>query len=200
MVSFLHEQEHPDLTKIEKKKICSLMDCKKLSVDACMHAVQNDRLPLRVVVQVLFFEQVRQSCLASSGQSLLPQAIDPRENGAASYGSSRAVATMTNARDEWDGVPTAGDISSLKAMKLVGRGGTGSEKSSSSGDAGKACEDKVGGKAKSVLTPSRMLSKLWSGKVHGGENSGSDTSEGPGSINPDEAKSTASKNTRYSVT
>ena len=28
------------------------MDCKKLSMDACMHAAQNDRLPLRVVVQV----------------------------------------------------------------------------------------------------------------------------------------------------
>ena len=28
------------------------MDCKKLSMDACMHAAQNERLPLRVVVQV----------------------------------------------------------------------------------------------------------------------------------------------------
>jgi hypothetical protein len=45
-------QEHPLLTKTERKKICRLMDCKKLSMDACMHAAQNDRLPLRVVVQV----------------------------------------------------------------------------------------------------------------------------------------------------
>ena len=45
-------QEHPQLTKTERKKICKLMDCKKLSMDACMHAAQNDRLPLRVVVQV----------------------------------------------------------------------------------------------------------------------------------------------------
>lgn len=45
-------QEHPGLTKSERKKICRLMDCKKLSMDACMHAAQNDRLPLRVVVQV----------------------------------------------------------------------------------------------------------------------------------------------------
>jgi hypothetical protein len=28
------------------------MDCKKLSMEACVHACQNDRLPLRVVVQV----------------------------------------------------------------------------------------------------------------------------------------------------
>ncbi|KAL8150826.1 hypothetical protein V2J09_020634 [Rumex salicifolius] len=31
----------------------------KLSIDACMHAAQNERLPLRVVVQVLFSEQVK---------------------------------------------------------------------------------------------------------------------------------------------
>jgi hypothetical protein len=35
------------------------MDCQKLSIDACMHAAQNERLPLRVVVQVLFSEQVK---------------------------------------------------------------------------------------------------------------------------------------------
>ncbi|XP_020581773.1 BTB/POZ domain-containing protein NPY3-like [Phalaenopsis equestris] len=196
-------KEHPDLTKIEKKKICNLMDCRKLSPEACMHAVQNDRLPLRVVVQVLFFEQVRHSTLASGIQPLVPQAIEFRENGAASNGTSRSAATMANTGDEWDGVPTAGDINSLNAMKLVGRRATGSEKSSSSGDASKNCDDKVdkaAGKVKSVLMPNRMLSKLWSGKVHGGENSSSDTSDGHGSINPEEVKSTASRNIRYSVT
>lgn len=35
------------------------MDVKKLTADASMHAAQNERLPLRVVVQVLYFEQVR---------------------------------------------------------------------------------------------------------------------------------------------
>lgn len=44
---------------MEKRKISSLMDVKKLSKGACIHAAQNDRLPLRVVVQVLFFEQLR---------------------------------------------------------------------------------------------------------------------------------------------
>uniref|UniRef100_A0ACD6A5T8 Uncharacterized protein n=1 Tax=Avena sativa TaxID=4498 RepID=A0ACD6A5T8_AVESA len=50
---------HPDLSKVEKRKICSLMDVRKLSKEASIHAAQNDRLPLRVVVQVLFFEQMR---------------------------------------------------------------------------------------------------------------------------------------------
>ncbi|KAK1408672.1 hypothetical protein QVD17_40647 [Tagetes erecta] len=52
-------KEHPTLTKVEKKKICELIDVKKLSANAAIHAAQNDRLPLRMVVQILFHEQVR---------------------------------------------------------------------------------------------------------------------------------------------
>ncbi|XP_076950941.1 phototropic-responsive NPH3 family protein NPY4-like [Bidens hawaiensis] len=55
----MYLKEHPGIGKSEKKRICRLMDCRKLSPDACKHAVQNERLPLRVVVQVLFFEQLR---------------------------------------------------------------------------------------------------------------------------------------------
>uniref|UniRef100_M8BI71 BTB/POZ domain-containing protein n=1 Tax=Aegilops tauschii TaxID=37682 RepID=M8BI71_AEGTA len=43
---------HPNLSKVEKRRISSLMDVKKLSKEASIHAAQNDRLPLRVVVQV----------------------------------------------------------------------------------------------------------------------------------------------------
>ena len=35
------------------------MNCQKLSLEASAHATQNERLPLRVIVQVLFFEQLR---------------------------------------------------------------------------------------------------------------------------------------------
>lgn len=52
-------QAHPTLSEHERKRICRVMDCQKLSIDACMHAAQNERLPLRVVVQVLFSEQVK---------------------------------------------------------------------------------------------------------------------------------------------
>ncbi|CAI9094611.1 OLC1v1030376C1 [Oldenlandia corymbosa var. corymbosa] len=50
---------HPTLTKAERKNLCGLMDVQKLTPDASMHAAQNDRLPLRVVVQVLYFEQLK---------------------------------------------------------------------------------------------------------------------------------------------
>ncbi|KAK4281486.1 hypothetical protein QN277_012971 [Acacia crassicarpa] len=50
---------HPWLTDSEREQICRLMNCQKLSLEASTHAAQNERLPLRVVVQVLFFEQLR---------------------------------------------------------------------------------------------------------------------------------------------
>lgn len=52
-------QAHPMLSDTERKKICSLMDCQKLSREACAHAAQNDRLPVQTVVQVLYYEQQR---------------------------------------------------------------------------------------------------------------------------------------------
>ncbi|XP_020092645.1 BTB/POZ domain-containing protein NPY4-like isoform X1 [Ananas comosus] len=212
----MYLKEHPSLSKSEKKRICSLMDCKKLSSDASMHAIQNDRLPLRVVVQVLFFQQVRASA-ASSGTGgdsgvgpVLPVSVRsllPRENGN-SYGSSRSAAT-TNTEDDWEGIPTSSDMNSFRSIRLAGKGG-GSERSSSGGsDVNKSNgnnnnSDDIksnNGKAKGgTLMPKKILSKLWSGKGHGGENSNSsDSSESPGSVNPDDTKSTPSRNTRHSV-
>lgn len=52
-------QAHPWLTDCEREQICRLMNIQKLSLDASTHAAQNERLPLRVIVQVLFFEQLR---------------------------------------------------------------------------------------------------------------------------------------------
>ncbi|KAL3642583.1 hypothetical protein CASFOL_013398 [Castilleja foliolosa] len=50
---------HPWLTDSEREQICRLMNFQKLSLEASTHAAQNERLPLRVIVQVLFFEQLR---------------------------------------------------------------------------------------------------------------------------------------------
>lgn len=44
---------------MDRKKVCSLMDCQKLSREACAHAAQNVRLPVQTVVQVLYYEQER---------------------------------------------------------------------------------------------------------------------------------------------
>ncbi|KAH9604618.1 hypothetical protein KSS87_022830 [Heliosperma pusillum] len=63
----IYLKEHPDLSKAEKKQICGLLDVKKFTMDASMHAAQNELLPLRIVVQVLYFEQMR---AASSTQQI----------------------------------------------------------------------------------------------------------------------------------
>ncbi|XP_021651695.2 BTB/POZ domain-containing protein DOT3 isoform X2 [Hevea brasiliensis] len=50
---------HPSLSECNRKKLCKVMNCEKLSLEASMHAAQNDRLPLRTVIQVLFSKQVK---------------------------------------------------------------------------------------------------------------------------------------------
>ncbi|GKB03773.1 BTB/POZ domain-containing protein NPY3-like protein [Tanacetum coccineum] len=89
-------KEHPEISKSDRKRICRLMDCRKLSADACMHAIQNERLPLRIVVQILFFEQIR----ATSS------------TGSRSHGSSRSI--TTNTEEEWDSVPTSEELKTFK--------------------------------------------------------------------------------------
>ncbi|XP_024980598.1 root phototropism protein 3-like [Cynara cardunculus var. scolymus] len=52
---------HPMLQEHDRRRLCKVMDIQKLSLDACRHAAQNERLPLRVVVQVIFSEQIKLS-------------------------------------------------------------------------------------------------------------------------------------------
>ena len=191
-------QEHPGLSKSEKKRLCALMDCKRLSADASAHAVQNERLPLRVVVQVLFFEQLRQSSAASASvPSAARSLLLPREDGV-SCGSSRSATTTATEDEHWAGVagaPTStsgGDASSLWSVSLA---------ASKRGDSAGGSKKKAKGGAVVPAPAKRVLGKLWSGKASSGENSGSDdTSESPaGSLNQEETKSTPSRITRHSV-
>ncbi|KAJ6304756.1 hypothetical protein OIU78_020342 [Salix suchowensis] len=147
----MYLKEHPGMSKSERKRICRLMDCRRLSADACVHAVQNERLPLRVVVQVLFSEQARQ---AASG-------VDTPELP----GSSRST---TNTEEDWDAVPTAEDIKALKgelATLRVGRSGS-----------DRNLNEKVAASKMKGVVMSKIFSKLWSSKERNGEISSSDTS------------------------
>lgn len=189
-------QEHPGISKSDRKKICRLMDCRKLSADACMHAVQNERLPLRVVVQVLFFEQVRATSSAGNSTPELPRsALMP----IGSHGSSRS--TTTNTEEDWDAVPTAEDIKALKGeiadLKLPGSG-NGELGTNVNGNDGHKChEEKVASnKIKGLVMSKRIFSKLWSNKEKSLDISSSDTSESPASTNAEEIKSTPNRNSR----
>ncbi|GAB2224753.1 hypothetical protein Drorol1_Dr00005523 [Drosera rotundifolia] len=62
----IYLKEHPDMTKEEKKQLCRALDCQKLSAETRAHVVKNEQLPLRTVVQVLFYEQEKCSGHAAS--------------------------------------------------------------------------------------------------------------------------------------
>lgn len=55
----MYLKAHPALSDVERKKVCSVMNCQKLTREACAHAAQNERLPVQIVVQVLYYEQQR---------------------------------------------------------------------------------------------------------------------------------------------
>ncbi|XP_073271686.1 BTB/POZ domain-containing protein SR1IP1-like [Primulina huaijiensis] len=55
----IYLKAHPSLSDMERKKLCSVMNCQKLSLEACAHAAQNDRLPVQTIIQVLYYEQQR---------------------------------------------------------------------------------------------------------------------------------------------
>ncbi|KAL7601920.1 hypothetical protein Lser_V15G24558 [Lactuca serriola] len=191
----MYLKAHPGISKSERKRICRLMDCKKLSVEACMHAVQNERLPLRVVVQVLFFEQVRAAASSGSSTPDLPKAI--KDLNSTSHGSSRS--TNTNTEEDWDAVATTEELKALRgelaSLRLERNGG---------GHAKSPLADRSSvHKLKGLVATKRILTKIWSSKGGGtGENSGSDSSGSLGSGNHDEhvkMVSTPSRKGRHSV-
>ncbi|GAB2224337.1 hypothetical protein Drorol1_Dr00005092 [Drosera rotundifolia] len=51
--------KHQDLTELEKEQVCSVLEFNKMTHEACDHAAQNQQLPLRAVVQVLFLNQLK---------------------------------------------------------------------------------------------------------------------------------------------
>ncbi|GAA0160907.1 hypothetical protein LIER_17350 [Lithospermum erythrorhizon] len=50
---------HPNIKESDRYRLCKTIDCQKLSQEACSHAAQNERLPVQMAVQVLYFEQIR---------------------------------------------------------------------------------------------------------------------------------------------
>ncbi|TVU45137.1 hypothetical protein EJB05_04612 [Eragrostis curvula] len=74
----IYLKAHPRLTAEERDRVVGVVDCRKLTVEACTHAAQNERLPLRAVLQVLFFEQL-QLRRAIAGTLLAAPAGQPQQ-------------------------------------------------------------------------------------------------------------------------
>ncbi|KAJ3672990.1 hypothetical protein LUZ60_006364 [Juncus effusus] len=50
--------ENPNLSNEEKASLCNHLTCQKLSHQTCIQAVQNDQMPIRLIVQALFIQQL----------------------------------------------------------------------------------------------------------------------------------------------
>ncbi|KAI3970418.1 hypothetical protein MKX01_024065 [Papaver californicum] len=119
-------KSHRDLNKCERKQLCRILDCKKLSAETCMHASQNELLPLRMVVQLLFIEQARAS-MAGGIVTDLPNNIKvligtQEEDSLKPLPPVRNITIIKPTEEEWRSMsgPTTPDskISTLR-MKLT---------------------------------------------------------------------------------
>ncbi|KAG0465092.1 hypothetical protein HPP92_019256 [Vanilla planifolia] len=68
----IYLKAHPGLDEIEREKACSVMDPLRLSYEARLHASQNKRLPLQVVLHALYYDQLK---LRSGGAEEAPLAV-----------------------------------------------------------------------------------------------------------------------------
>lgn len=53
---------HPQISDTDKTNICSILNCQKLSQDIRFHAIQNEWMPLRMIVQAMYMHQLQGMC------------------------------------------------------------------------------------------------------------------------------------------
>lgn len=127
---------HPEISKEEKKRLCRSLDCQKLSAEVRAHAVKNERMPLRTVVQALFFDQ-ESSAKGASSQSECQDFVSRGKQTPTDEHSMMhklhlgpdETASIGKAKNVLEGGSKRGDEkirSSTDPMKIV-RKGTGSE-------------------------------------------------------------------------
>lgn len=68
---------HPGVSKQERKGLCRLIDSRKLTAEASLHAAQNERFPVRAVIQVLLSEHSKLNRHVDWSGSLVSGARSP---------------------------------------------------------------------------------------------------------------------------
>ncbi|KAG7614445.1 BTB/POZ domain [Arabidopsis suecica] len=107
---------HPWVSEAEREKICGVMDCQKLTLEACTHAAQNERLPLRAVVQVLFFEQLQ---LRHAIAGTLLAAQSPSTSQSTEPRPSAAIRNLTITEEDGDEAEGERQVDAGKWKKTV---------------------------------------------------------------------------------
>jgi hypothetical protein len=171
------------MDKSSRKKLCRVLNCRKLSETASMHAAQNEVLPLRVVVQVLFFENARAAAPSMSGtggnrvaggvKALLAktrrEAADGGEEFVKDEQRLRGLAAGAPGDDDWsvEGLKRAASRISTLRMKLE------EDEDEDDADDGRFVHRARPGLVRSASSrvralcaipagkPKRMLSRLW---------------------------------------
>lgn len=164
--------------KNARKRLCRVLNCRKLSEKACAHAAQNELLPLRVVVQVLFFDHARAAALSGGSTGDLPGNIrallsnksagsEEDETDRVDEQRLRALAAGASPGDDWsvEGLRRAASKIATLRMKLA-------EEEEDDHDADEFVRKQAGLARSTSLRfrafcaipagkPKRMLSKLW---------------------------------------
>ncbi|XVF77826.1 hypothetical protein PTKIN_Ptkin14bG0078300 [Pterospermum kingtungense] len=66
----MYLQSHPSLTEEEKANVCRAMQYHRLSEDARQHAMKNDRLPMKILTELMLLEQVNMARSMSAIKSI----------------------------------------------------------------------------------------------------------------------------------
>ncbi|GAV88342.1 NPH3 domain-containing protein, partial [Cephalotus follicularis] len=87
----IYLDKHRFLTESERLEVCRVLEIQKMSPEACEHAAKNERLPMRVVLQVLFVAQLRlRDAITKEGQAsddnLRNEEVEQEEEEAAQLG------------------------------------------------------------------------------------------------------------------
>ncbi|PSR86246.1 Root phototropism protein [Actinidia chinensis var. chinensis] len=73
----IYLKAHPNLDEIEREKACSVLDPLKLSHEARLHASQNKRLPVQIVLHALYYDQLKLRSGAEDTPNV-PEAVTTR--------------------------------------------------------------------------------------------------------------------------
>ncbi|KAJ1697829.1 hypothetical protein LUZ63_006341 [Rhynchospora breviuscula] len=109
-------KEHAEVSKVERKQLCRLIDCRKLSPETRAEAISNDRMPLRTIVQLLFVEHERSA--ASNALN-----ISRTVNQVARRSEQASRERGPQERGESTGLPAMSRSLSVSKANQVGKGG-----------------------------------------------------------------------------
>ncbi|GLJ53570.1 hypothetical protein SUGI_1142810 [Cryptomeria japonica] len=58
----LYLKMHSQISETDRTNICKMLNCQRLSEEVCFHAVRNEFMPLRMIVQAICVHQLQTNC------------------------------------------------------------------------------------------------------------------------------------------